>query len=281
MPRSDRPYCWPLKPFHRRHPVRGYFNDPRISGSSHAFHFGIDIAAADGTPVHAVEPGTAHLDGGRSLSVVEPSGARSFGYWHVVPVVRHRQVVRRNELLGHVEAGWAHVHFAESSGGAYRNPLRPGALTPWFDSTSPRIAGIHLFRGRRELSPLQVAGAVDVIVEAWDKPPLPVPEPWSDLPVTPALVRWRVLQGRRVVRPWHAPVDFRNTLLPRDLFRSVFAPGTRQNRPGKPGRYRFHVAHTWDTKTLPNGLYRIEVSVADVSGNTATAGLPVTIANRA
>jgi len=38
-------YPWPLEPFDRPHPVRGYFNDPRISGSSRAFHFGIDIAA--------------------------------------------------------------------------------------------------------------------------------------------------------------------------------------------------------------------------------------------
>jgi hypothetical protein len=43
-----------LEPFDRAHPVRGYFNDPRISGKSRAFHFGIDIAAANGTPVYAV-----------------------------------------------------------------------------------------------------------------------------------------------------------------------------------------------------------------------------------
>jgi hypothetical protein len=274
------PYGWPLRPFERPHPVRGYFNDPRIAGSSRSFHFGIDISAPDGTPVFAVEPGTVHLEGGRSLSVVAPGGGRVFGYWHVVPAVPHHQAVKRRQLLGHVEEPWGHVHFAESFRRAYRNPLRPGALSPWVDPTSPRIAGIQLFRGKRELSPLAVSGDVDVIVEAWDRPPLPPPPPWTDAIVTPALVRWRVLRGKEVVRPWHSPVDFRKTLLPPSLFPLVYAPGTTQNHPGKPGRYRFFVARTWDTRLFRNGLYRLEVSVADISGNHALARLPFTIANR-
>ena len=274
------PYNWPVKPFDRAHPVRGYFNDPRISGSSHAFHFGIDVACRDGTPVYAVEAGTVHFEGGRSLSVVGERGARTFGYWHVVPAVRHHQAVDRHQLLGHVEAPWAHVHFAESTRRRYRNPLRPGGLGPWTDSSSPRIQGIHFFRGAKEISPLEVSGSVDVIVEAWDRPPVPIPPPWDQSIVTPAFLRWRVLRGRKVVRPWHAPVDFRKTLLPPSLFAVVYAPGTRQNKPNKAGRYRFYAAHTWDTRRLPNGLYRLEASVADAQGNRAVSGLPFTVANR-
>jgi hypothetical protein len=273
-------YSWPLKPFDRAHPVRAYFNDPRIAGSSRTFHFGIDISAKDGAPVHAVDAGTVHIEGGRSLSVVGPRG-RTFGYWHVIPAVQHRQEVSQHQVLGHVEAPWGHVHFAESLKGDYRNPLRPGAIHPWVDATSPRISGIHFYQGQttRELSPLHVAGDIDVVVEAWDKPPLPVPPPWSDLPVTPALVRWRVMQGRKVIRPWHAPVDFTLGLLPPSLFSVVYAPGTKQNHPGKAGVYRFYVAHTWDTRRLRDGLYKLEVSVADISGNKATAALPFTVAN--
>ena len=230
--RRLEPYCWPLRPFHKPHPVRAYFNDPRISGSSRAFHFGIDISARDGAAVYAVEPGTVHFEGGRSLSVVSSGGGRSLGYWHVVPAVRHRQAVRQHQLLGHVEAPWGHVHFAESSRRQYRNPLRKGALTPWLDPSSPRIAGIVFSR------------------------------------------------DGKVIRPWHAPVDFRRTLLPPSLFAVVFAPGTRQNRPNRPGRYRFFVARSWSTRRLRNGLYRIEVSASDVHGNRAQASLPFTIANR-
>lgn len=258
--------------------MRGYFNDPRISGKSRAFHFGIDIAAADGTPVYAVEAGRVHHEGARSLSVV--ARGRTFGYWHVIPAVAHRREVRRHQLVGRVEAPWKHLHFSESVRREYRNPLRRGALTPWVDPSSPRIERIELSRGGRALSPLAVTGLVDVIVDAFDRPPLPVPAPWNDLPVTPALVRWRVLRGRQVIRPWHDPVDFRRGLLPARMFDVIYAPGTRQNKPGKPGRYRFFAAHTWDTRRLPNGLYRVEVSVADAHGNRAQAALPFTIANR-
>ena len=100
--------------------MRGYFNDPRISGTSRAFHFGIDIAAPNGTPVHAVRGGVVHLHGPRSLSIAD--GDVAFGYWHVIPTVSHRQRVASHEIIGHVEAPWLHVHFAERRSGVYRDP---------------------------------------------------------------------------------------------------------------------------------------------------------------
>lgn len=275
-----RPYGWPVKPFRKMHPVRGYFNDPRIGGGgSKAFHFGVDVAAKDGQPVYAVEGGVAHLTGSRAVSVVSPGG-RTFGYWHVIPAVRHRQRVKQHQLLGRVEAPWKHVHFAESYRGVYRNPLRPGALTPWVDPSTPRIAKIAFLRRGKELSPLQVSGDVDIVVDAYDLPPLRVPPPWNDLPVTPAVLRWRVLRAGKVVRKWHTPVDFRKAMLPADLFSAIYAPGTRQNKPGKPGRYRFFVARGWTTSRLRDGLYRLEVSAADAHGNRAVAALPFTLENR-
>jgi murein DD-endopeptidase MepM/ murein hydrolase activator NlpD len=117
MPAPATPYCWPLKPFGSQHPVRGYFNDPRNGEHSNAFHFGIDIAAPDGTAVYAVEPGTVHLEGPQNVSVVAPGGSHSFGYWHIVPVVEHLQPVRKNALLGHIATKWGHVHFAERRAG--------------------------------------------------------------------------------------------------------------------------------------------------------------------
>src|SRR6478735_1877856 len=215
-------YPWPLEPFDRPHPVRGYFNDPRISGTSRAFHFGIDISAPNGTPVYAVRAGVVHLEGGRSLSVV--AGDTAFGYWHVVPSVAHRQRVERHELLGHVEAPWLHLHFAEHRAGSYRDPLRPGALSPWSDTTAPHVTKIVLSRNGRALS-------ADAIFEAHQMPPLKVPSPWDRLPVTPARLRWRVRRGNRTVRPWHTPIDFSQGLLPPDRFNQIYAPGTRQNRP--------------------------------------------------
>jgi hypothetical protein len=270
-------YSWPLKPFDRAHPVRGYFNDPRVSGGSRAFHFGIDIAAPNGTSVYAIRAGVVHLEGPRSLSVAD--GDLDFGYWHVVPAVSHLERVRKHQLVGHVQSPWLHLHFAEHRSGVYLDPLRPGALTPWRDTARPEVARVLFSRNGRMLPAAPISGAVDVIAEAQQMPPLPVPAPWHDLPVTPARLRWRVRRGGGTVRPWHTPIDLSKALLPKSAFRRIYAPGTRQNRPGSPGLYRFYLAHRWSTTLLPDGHYRLEVEAADLYGNTGRLHLPFTIAN--
>ncbi len=95
-----------------------------------------------------------------------------------------------------------------------------------------------------------IFGPVDVIAEAHQMPARKVPPPWDGLPVTPARLRWRVRRGERTVRPWHTPIDLSKKLLPPEDFRRIYAPGTRQNRQGKPGLYRFYLAHTWSTTLL-------------------------------
>ena len=270
-------YSWPLKPFDRAHPVRGYFNDPRISGKSRAFHFGIDIAAPNGTLVYAVRAGVVHLEGQRSLSIAD--GEVDFGYWHVIPAVRHHERVAKHQLVGHVEAPWLHLHFAEHRSGVYRDPLRPGALTPWRDATRPQVTRLVFSRAGRVLAPAALSGAVDVIAEAHQLPPLSVAPPWDELPVTPARLRWRVRHSARTVRPWHTPVELGKTLLPKDAFRRVYAPGTRQNRSGRPGLYRFYLAHTWSTTLLEDGVYQLDVEAIDLRGNKGSRQLRFTIAN--
>ena len=270
-------YGWPLAPFDRVHPVRAHFNDPRIDGLVRAFHFGVDISGANGTAVHAVRAGVVHLQNPRAVAVTD--GALTFGYWHVVPAVRSRQRVARHQVIGHIEAPWLHVHFAESHGGEYDNPLRPGALTPWRDTTVPHVTRVTFEREGRALPSNAVSGPVDVVAEAHDDPPIPVPPPWNGLPVTPALLRWRVLQGERVVRRWHTPVDLGTRFWKQPDFERIYAPGTRQNHAGRPGLYRFYLGRTWSTRLLPDGPYVVEVEAADVAGNATVRRTGLTLAN--
>ena len=66
--------------------------------------------------------------------------------------------------------------------------------------------------------------------------------------MTPSLIRWRIVQGQRTIRPWETAVDFRTFLLPINLFSFVYAPGTFQNRAGRRGRYEFYLSHSFDTR---------------------------------
>ena len=148
------------------------------------------------------------------------------------------------------------------------------------DTTKPRVTNIVFSRNGRVFSPTSIFGPVDVIAEAHQMPARKVPPPWNNLPVTPARIRWRIRRGDHTVRPWHTPIELSKTLLPRTAFRRIYAPGTRQNRQGKPGLYRFHLAHRWSTTLLQDGHYQLEVEATDLRGIQWWAGTHVAAKRR-
>jgi hypothetical protein len=246
-------YDWPLKPFDRQHPVRAFLNDPRIAKSGRgAFHFGIDIAAPDGTPVYSVEAGTVYFDSPCAIAVVAPDRSHSFGYWHILPAVKSHQRVRRHQLLGWIRKGWEHVHFAERRGGDYVNPLRPGGIGPYVDRTAPTVTAVW-FTGQA------------IVVEARDTPWPAVPGAWRGEPVTPALLRWRVAG----TSAWSTFVDFRRSMLPATRFESVYAPQTLQNHKGIPGRFCFYMLRGAKAVAAVEAG-PIEIQAVDSAGNSTT-----------
>lgn len=261
LPAVAPAYGWPVKPFDRQHPVRAFLDDPRIGreGGS-AFHFGIDVAAPDGTPVYAVEGGRLYLSHGSLAVVAGPH--HTFGYWHVRAAagLREHQVVRRHQLLGTIAPGWGHVHFAERIGNAYVNPLRPGALGPYTDPVAPTVAAVSVRRG---------AHGLQLVAHAYDTTWPPVPGPWQNEPVTPALLRWRIGTAA-----WHVAADFRLRMLDRGRFASVYAPETTQNHEGHAGTFAFFLAHEWKPA---DGTYRIEVEASDTRGNRALGSFDITV----
>jgi hypothetical protein len=269
-------YDWPLKPFDRPHPVRAYLNDPRVSrtGTQHSFHFGVDISAQGGTPVYAIEAGTAFRMSAQT--VVVRSGARAFEYWHLDPAIRDGQRVRRHTLLGQTRLIFNHLHLSERLRGVYVNPLRAGGLGPFADFTSPRIVRVSFRRAGHRYRPSSVHGVVDVVADSFDIASDVKPTPW---PVTPALLRWRILHGDGVVTDWQTALDFRSRVLSRSRFAAVYAGGTRMNHPGWAGYYCFYLAHGWHSTSLPNGTYRLEVSASDIRGNAGLSTFDFTVAN--
>jgi hypothetical protein len=136
---------------------------------------------------------------------------------------------------------------------------------------------VTFVRDGSTVNPLAVAGTLDVVVTAHDEPAMSAPPPWNALPVAPVLIRWRVLAGANVVQPWRTAVDFRGALPPPWDYSDVYAPGTRQNFPNWPGRYRFFLERDWYANQLPDGDYVLEVAAWDTAGNTATEDVPFAV----
>lgn len=262
-------YRWPLKPFDRQHPVRGFFGDPRISnhGRSRQFHFGVDISAPNGMPVYATISGTVYIHPlHRTTVAIAAPGGVEFSYWHVVPTVRTGQrAIAYRTMIGRIEAPYGHVHFSERRSGRYLNPLRPGAMGPFVDHTRPRVASVRAESGRLAL-----------VAEAYDETPLAIPRPWHDLPVMPALLRWRLVDGKgQSIFGWRTAADFRMTIPHAAAFDEVWAPGTAQNHVRAPGRYRIYLSR--GLTGLRAGAYVVEVLARDTRGNAAVARFPLAI----
>jgi hypothetical protein len=278
-------YSWPVKPFHTPHSIRGTFGDPRFhldaEGQLSAFHFGVDIVAPDGTAVYAVEPGVVVRRHRDSITVGQPSGHR-FGYWHIRPVVKSGRHVRLHQLLGHIIKGWGHVHFAESLRGSYRNPLRKGAITPFNDHTVPNVVSVQLLTlAGAPANPQHIAGPIDITANIYDLPPLAPPSPWDVARLAPATVWWDIRDAGGALVQSSLAADFGFALPPTDLYSWIYAPGTYQNKPYRPGQYIFWVAHELDTTGFPNGTYTLEVMASDTRNNIGSATLALTVANGA
>lgn len=169
---------WPLKPFHRQHALRAGLNEWRGAN----MHFGIDIMARDGQAVYALQAGTARI-GSRGTTDVHV-GVGNYEYWHVIPSVSEGAYVGIGAVVGHVIRPESHVHLAETRGGAYLNPLRPGGrvLEPWSDREPPVIG-----TSRR------VGGTV--LSEVFDPQSLKVTLGYRTPVLAPAAVAWRARDG--------------------------------------------------------------------------------------
>jgi hypothetical protein len=289
---ANEPYPWPLRPFHRQHPVRAFFGDPRTlvsnvhqpitpdSPGQFSFHNGVDIYATPGQQVFPVVSGRAQVANAEEVIVDTPDG-RSFQYWHIVPLVRSGSWVTASKtVLGTAIPGRGHVHLTEIRGTCAVNPLAPGHLAPYRNATHPRIVALNAIGpGGILLNPTRIAGPFELVVQAQDMPPLAVPAPWQNLPVTPATVKWRLTgMNGTVLVPWTFAADFAVTIPPpRDYWR-VYATGSHQNfvglgpPPQLPGIYNFTL--TPPNTTLPPGRYTATVQVSTTSGNHSTQQLP-------
>ena len=150
-------------------------------------------------------------------------------------------------------------------GTRYLNPLRPGGLGPYSDPIAPNVA---------ELSLVHLRTGVEILANVYDTTWPPVPGPWTNEPVAPALIQWRVTRNGAARGSWRTAADFRSQMLDRRLFHSIYAPPTAQNHEGKAGLYCFYLAHVWKPA---DGSYRLEVAATDTRANRTVARLDFTV----
>jgi hypothetical protein len=292
---AKEPYPWPLRPFDRQHPVRGFFGDPRTlvsnvdqplkpgSPGSFSFHNGVDIYATPDEEVFPVVSGRARVANDQEV-VVRTRDGRTFQYWHVLPLVRTGSWVTASKtVLGTAIPRRGHVHLTEIRGDCAVNPLAPGHLEPYRSATRPEIVALNAIGpGGVLLDPAQIAGPFELVVQAQDLPPLPVPPPWQDLPVTPASVKWRLTRADgRLLVPWTFAADFAVTIPPNGDYWRVYAAGTHANfvgrgsQPQLPGMYDFRL--TPPGSRLAPGSYTVTVQVSNTDGRRTTQQLSFSV----
>jgi hypothetical protein len=200
----------------------------------------------------------------------------------------NQPVIATHTVIGTVFRPWNHVHLSELRDGCAVNPLAPGHIAPYVDRTGPKVLSIF-FRdaeGRR-VPAGRLSGDVVAIAQAQDEPALPGPGVWRRLPVSPALVSWRLTTLRGDVLVRGVAADFRLTEPPAVDFCEVYASGTVQNFAaesgrfhwGRAGRYLFRLSPTWlDLRSLDPGRYLLTVTARDTGGNNGSRTITIGVA---
>ena len=295
-------FAWPVRPFDQPHTLRATFGEPRgildsglqLRGRALAqtlsrldqllplgqrlLHTGVDIVAADGTPVYAVESGVAHT-GGASWDQYTIIG--HFGYWHLdAPVTSGTQVLAFTTVIGRVYPGQGHVHLTRFAGAGATpvNPLLGGGLTPYTDTAPPSLDELRAFDPSGRVIPLrQLHGPVVLSLRA------------ADVQSTGAThtglyrLEYRIEPsggGTPVVGPTET---FRFDALPTGAVTDViYTLGSTRHRFETIFWYRFSDRSPTEdglihTERFTPGDYRIIVTGSDARGNKSERAFPVRV----
>jgi hypothetical protein len=202
-------------------------------------------------------------------------------------------VEARRDVVGYILRASKHVHLTELRDGRAVNPLAPGHIGPYTDTTIPRVDEIT-FRSRDagpELLPEYVHGSVELVAAASDLPSMRVPGLWNGLPVSPAKLTFHISsvpQDIPVLSETTAMDVSRTLPATSDMWRT-YARGTHMNMVQmgvhrywyQPGVYLFKLtAQPFDTRQLKDGVYRVTATASDTAGNHSSASQIFQVHNR-
>ena len=216
------PYPWPVKPFDRQHPVRGFFNDPRVQDASHAFHFGIDVSAPDGTAVYAVTPGRSSS---RTRATPSQCRRRTGAPSATGTSSRRSRTTSRSACTScsvtSRRAG-ATSTSPRASTGRYVDPIRPGAIHPFVDVGPSDGREDHVPQRRQgRVCPTASRAVCRSAASPTTRRRSTCRRRGRTCRWRPARVRYRIFCAGKCVLPLRAGVDLRVFRKP-DLFQTVY-----------------------------------------------------------
>ena len=206
-------YGWPLKPFHKAHPIRGNFGDPRTIFSDPFQPSGVLGGALlvpqwarhlrdPGQAVYPVVSGVARV---RDLSAVtvHASGGRASRHAHHSTVYDGQRVTAYKTVIGHIDAVASHVHLERDRRLDRHQPARHASPPPYADHTKPKVASLLL------LAPNGKAFRRTGSQDRWSSSRRPTTclrcpsRIWFGYPVAPAVVELGAPLRQSLRRPAH------------------------------------------------------------------------------
>jgi len=208
---------YPLLPQNQQHYINGTVGEER--GGRNRYHYGLDMASPNGTPVYSIEAGTYNA----------VNGAVAVGHYAYVHVINHPPAwvdevtpVEANQFIGEVTA--QHVHLQQSTGDltnitgfeeqnqtAWINPI--GNLNP-LDIVAPDIDEARLYRqgnnnGAHITNTLTLFGQIDLRVNVEDAR-VNADGTGNGFGVAPYTINWEVLDLTNTVLHAYTGLSFAN-----------------------------------------------------------------------
>ncbi len=278
-------YPWPVTPFNQNHVITGTFCEYRSTTVPGHFHNGTDIPKADGSPVYPVRDGTV-----TSLSSVGSDAyvrIQDKAYVHIMPnpsLSIGDSVFASQTVLGTILSGQGHVHLTNGYvGGEVNSMLSSNSLTPLVDTWAPDIDYVRFYQNntQNQFSGNELSGLVDIIVKVSEKNGPPGSSS-SVLNNGTYKIGYRILSedsSTVMYEPPNGGLRFQFNSKPNNVYVNTVYFQALSSTSSHVYQVTNNIAsdNYWDTRTLPEGNYVVQIFTEDTKGNGTTAYVPVRI----
>ena len=310
-------YQWPVPPFAVSRNINGTFCEYRNTLSANHFHNGADIGEPDNNPVYSGLDGVVHslstTDGSNNYVRIRTNTGgfwKHISYVHIQPnpaLSPGSPVQAGVTILGTIYPGMGHVHLTErelvtgqSETGVEINALRNGGgLTPYVDTYTPVIDRSTIQYRQQGLGTLipgtTLFGKVDISIRVNERNGPGSPGGTQTNNGT-FMIGYRLWSGDSTTvmfeppdgglryrfdrKPLDSDVDIAFLGVPYSSTSAHYYYVTNGSGASAVNSFRQVVDSWFDTESLPEGPYVLEIFAEDTRGNTDAALFPIEITRK-